>query len=299
MEILYIDEARISAYSKIQTSIYNLKPNSSDEEINKIINQIPPEYLNKKRDLMMICKIFAYYARCSSISNKRNSFLLFVKIMDPIKKLLRHQSSFFWNIFGGLFYFKLWMYEEGLISIEVIIQKLRLMETLPQIEYFLPEIKEKAPEIYEKEMKPRLRFTCTDEYINKIRQERKRYLQFLVNSNGYNDPLYSEIETNKLRLSIKRDDVHTFQKILSNLNLSVNSKICESPIENFLINSNEMTLIDFAIHCDSIKIFKFLFLNGATISEHNISDSILVRNYDIYHIIERKIENASSLSLKA
>lgn len=71
------DSSKISFYSQIQKSLCNLKPNSSDEEINILIQQIPKESFNNNEDLMVICQLFAYYPRNGSKRIRRNVFKLF------------------------------------------------------------------------------------------------------------------------------------------------------------------------------------------------------------------------------
>ena len=157
MESIFKNETKIKIYANIQKLLNNLKPNSPDKDITNLINQIPPDYLNQKEELMMICQLFAYYARNSLITIKGNAIKLFEKIMDPIKTHLQDESSFFWRIFGGIHYFKLWMHKNGLISMQEIIQKIRANNSIYIAEYFYPEIMEQEPEIYEKEIKPKLR----------------------------------------------------------------------------------------------------------------------------------------------
>lgn len=285
MENIFDNETKRIFFAKIQNSLYNLKVNSPDYDIQNIINQIPNNYLNQKEDLMLICCLFSYYTRNNLIKCKRNGIKLFEKIIIPIKKHMPNESTFLWKIFGGLNYFKLWMYEEGLISINTIIQKIR-NKSLYIVEYFFPEIIEKDPELYEKEIKPQLDKQYTEKDIIEFKELRKKHFKWLRDSNDFLDPLYKEIETNKLRLALKTDDIDSFQKILSNQNLSVDLKISESVIENFLIVPHKISLLEFAATFNSIKIFKFLIMNDATIPIRTIYCSITQRNYEIFHIVE-------------
>ena len=92
MESIFKNETKIKIYANIQKLLNNLKPNSPDKDITNLINQIPPDYLNQKEELMMICQLFAYYARNSLITIKGNAIKLFEKIMDPIKNYLQDES---------------------------------------------------------------------------------------------------------------------------------------------------------------------------------------------------------------
>ena len=146
MENILNDSATIKIYAAVQKKLCELEPNASEDEISKVIDLIPPNFLNQKEELMKICQLFSYIARNDRITKKGDTIKLFERIMQPIKTHLQDQSIFFWNIFGGILCFKLWLYEEGLITIDTIIQVLDESTT----EYFLPEIKEDYPDIYEK-----------------------------------------------------------------------------------------------------------------------------------------------------
>ena len=233
MEHIPIDESKINIYAKIQDSLCELLPNSSDESIDEIINQIPQNYLTQKEDLMMICQLFAYIARNNCQTKKGNAIKLFEKILDSIKQQFKNDSSFFWQIFGGILFLKHWFYEEGLIFIEDIVQRSRSDTTLTIAEYFLPEIIEKEPDFYDKELKAKFKDKLTEGYIENYKETRKKYFQWSRNSSNYNDPLYREIETNQFRYALKTDDVDTFQKILSNSNMSFNSQISELIYESY------------------------------------------------------------------
>ena len=168
MDKIFQDTTKIKKYIQIQNELCDLNSNANPEEIDKIINLIPPEYLNQTDELMVICQMFAYYARCHETSKKGNTFKLFQRILTQIKTHLQGESSFFWFISGGLFYLKLWMYENGLISIEKIIQESQSDFTSSVAEYFHPEIIEERPEIFENETKYRLKFSVTKESIEKL-----------------------------------------------------------------------------------------------------------------------------------
>ena len=114
------------------------------------------------------------------------------------------------------------MYRENLISIDHINLVIKRNNSPLTAEYFLPEIIEEEPEIFDKEIKHTISIPYSNESIEKFKQIREKHFKWIRYHHGdYNDPLYKEIETNQLRLSIKLDDVETFQRILSNTNLSL------------------------------------------------------------------------------
>ena len=257
-------------------------PNCKEEEIDRIIKLIPNSYITNKDDLLVICRIFGYYGRYALKTCIGNCIKLFERIIEPIKKHLQDQSSFFWDIFGGLNLFKLWMYEEGLITIDVIIQSAALDTSNTILEYFLPEIIEKEPFIYNMEFKKRIKTPPSIEFISEFKEIRKKLFEWYRQSNDFNDPLYREIEKDPLRLAIKTDDIGQFQSILSNLNTPINSEISESVLEQSLISKTKsINFIDYAIEYNSIKIFKYLIMNDAELTVRSDEYSIYSRNYEI------------------
>ena len=51
---LFQNDSRIKSYATIQRYLLDLKPNASDEDLQKLINSIPQSFLTNKEDLMMI-----------------------------------------------------------------------------------------------------------------------------------------------------------------------------------------------------------------------------------------------------
>lgn len=304
MDKIIQDETKIKIYGEIQKELCNLRPKASKEEIDKIIDLIPQSFLNQKEELMMLCHIFSYYARCNQTSKKGNALKLFQRIISPIKSNLQDESSFFWSIFGGHFYFKLWMHEEGLISIDKIIQCAQSDDTSAIAEYFFPEIMIERPEIFENETKYQLKIQYSPEAAAEFRELRKKHMKWLLESGDFHDPFYREIESNRLRLAIKTDDFESFQKILSNLNLSIDSKISESTLENFYFYPHEVPIIEYAMEFNAINIFKFLVIQNVNLTDNLVFGSIQSTNYEIIHVIESKMndkfkENALKSSLES
>lgn len=293
MENLFNDKTKVMQYAEIQNKLCNLTGNSSDEEIDNFIKEIPQQFLDQKEDLMIISQLIAYYGRNNLSINKRLVIKLFEKLKSYLQKHLQNESSFFWQILGGILFLKLWFYEENLITIEEIIQNCRNDRNLLVTEYFLPEIIEKETEIYEKEFKSKFDKEFSKEYLANFKEIRRKYFEWIRNSSDYTDPIYKEIESNKLRLSIKTDDVESFQKIISNLNISIDSEIMESIFEYFYRIQKNSKLIEYAIEYNSNKIIKYLLMNEADCSGC-LYISICQRNYDIFHIIESKMLQRTS-----
>lgn len=293
MENLFTDKTAINIFKQIQFDLLDLQTNSGEEEISDLINKIPSEILNDKDNLMVVCRLFSYYARDNLHQNVGNAVKLFYKIIEPLKMHLKHESSFFWSIFGSLLFFKLWMYEEGLITIEEIINATRqpnLERSNDTIEYFLPEIIEKEPEIFETEIKNKLDPSkYSKEHLTEHKELRKKYFEWIKNSNDFKDPFYREIEKDPLRYSIKTDDIDSFQRLLSNTNMNVDSTVTESIIENIGKDLKNASLISYAIEFSSLKIIKYLIMNNAKLNTRDVFRSVYQKNYEIIHLVESNI----------
>lgn len=298
MDSVLKDDTKVKLYAQIQHNLIELK-SGGDDEINNLISQIPDLFLTQKEDLMRICQLFSSYAINNVCKNRSAPIKLFEKILTPIKTYIQNESTFFWMIFADLNYFKLWMYEEGLINIEQIIQASRYDKSYSIAYYFIPEIYENEPNFFEEEFKyqilanKNLDINEKTDFIknntNKHKELRKKYFQWLRNSGDVNDQIYELFGPSQLRLSIKRDDIEMFQKIISNSNISINMYINDSFLENFF--NEPMSLIELAMQYNSMKIFKFLILNNVNIEDDYVillSLSININNYDMMHIIESK-----------
>ena len=274
MDNLFQDAMKIRIFAQIQERLITLDLNSTEKDIDFFLNQIPNNYLNKKDDLMTVCQLLAH------------SINIFDRLMNKIKIYLFDERNFLWNIFGGHFYFKLLMYEEGILTIDDIVYHAQEDSSYYTAEYFSPEIFNKVPEIYEKELKYKLRKPLTKSDIEKFKEKRSKHIQWLRRSSDYADPLYREIEDDPLRLAIKTDDIDTFQKIVSNQNLPLDSTINENIFDNYCRIYTELRILDYAVRHGSIKIFKFLVMNDVNFYDDIISDAFSCNNYEIFHITE-------------
>lgn len=288
---IFTDECKINCFANIQINLCNLNNNANDDDIKELINEIPQIYLNDKENLEIVCELFAKYARNQPPSKKKNSIKLFDRIKPFMKTHLKGESAFFWKIFGGLYFFKYWMYEEGFISIEYIIQYIQRYNNIDDFQYFLPEIIEQEPEVFNKELKHLFNLPLSMDEILKFKEILSKHLKWIKESGDYNDHIYSEIEKNKLRLAIKRDDIDTFQHILSRTNLSINSEIKEFICDNFLIASSNMSLFEYAIYHEAQKIINFMIMNNVQLTRFVIFSSCETFNLDLIHFCELKMNS--------
>ena len=95
---------------------------------------------------------------------------------------------------------------------------------------------------------------------------RQKYINWICESGDYNDPVYREIETDKLRYTIATDDIDSFQKIISQSNIYINLKIRESIIQNSHLYNVSESLLEFALEYQAFKISKFLIMNDVKYS---------------------------------
>lgn len=290
MNNLFKNEIKIKLYSKIQKGLHNLKSNASDDEIREIFTILPSNFFDEKDNLIMICQLFGMVGRYRRPMG-RVVIKLFESILNIIKRDLQNESSIIWSFFGGCFYFKLWMYKEGLIDMEQIILASQNDNSSKTAEYFLPEIIQYDRELFEKEIKHKFPiFSSEESYsqesIQKLISLREKHFIWLKESGDFSHESYREIEKDPIRYAIKTDDISSFQTLLSQSNLSIDSTIQESIIENFLRVQTELHIIEYTINYNSIKIFKFLMMNGAKLNLNVIDYAIHSNNYDIIHIVE-------------
>ena len=183
---IFQNESKIKIYSQIQENLINLEFNSADESIFQVINKIPDRLLKNKEDLMTICSIFSFYGSIS-FHSFRNCAKLFEYILPSIKIYLQNESSFLWEIFGNLSYFKLWMHEEELISIDQVILSVQNTSNSSVVEYFLPEIINEFPEAYEKEIKFILKKDVSNDDINQFKKLRTKRNKWMWDSFQFSD----------------------------------------------------------------------------------------------------------------
>ncbi|KAK8838653.1 hypothetical protein M9Y10_032689 [Tritrichomonas musculus] len=284
---IFQNEMMLKLYVRIQKNLLDLEPNSSDESILQVINQIPDNILKNKDDLMTICSLFSYYGSIS-FQTFRNCIKLFDYINPLIKTYLKNESSFLWEIFGKLLNMKLLMHEEGLITIDQIILSSRRDFSSSTASYFLPEIFNEFPAFFSKGTKhlfvPFENFTKDD--ISELKRERTKQIKWIRDSYNFFDINYRQIEKDQLRLSIKIDDIDTFQKVVSGRNLPFETKVKKSMFDF----TDEMTLIEYSAYYNAMNIFKFLIMNDADVQNNSIFYSIRNRNFELFHIIESSLK---------
>lgn len=292
-------DMKLSSYAKIQRSLCELKPDSNDSDIDQLISQIPKNFLKQKDDLKVICELFAHFSFFCSVKKKRIAIKLFDKIKNPIKELLNDESNFFWLITGKLLFFKYWMYENGMISIEQIIFGAQRTGSKSIIEYFLPEIYSLKREIFDKEIQFKYQKPFSQNSIDEIKEIRSKYLKWLLKSADFNDPMYKEIDKDPLRLAIKKDDIDSFKQIYSKSKLTVNSTITDTLFCDYIFYDQSETLLVFAAFYGSNKIFKFLINKGIDESSYQIliQSCLSSNNKEMFQLLMNKVDENAKKTL--
>lgn len=143
-------------------------------------------------------------------------------------------------------------------------------------------------------------------FINEIKEENKQFYQYAI-SKEKNRKMLKEINQekhNELRMKgrnhhqiaeiIRNDDIEQFQEIISQNNISLNSRIPYSFYEDCQIisaKSDMPFLIDYASFFSSIKIFKFLWINDIKGNLATFNYAIAGGNYEIIHLLESVHKN--------
>lgn len=102
----------------------------------------------------------------------------------------------------------------------------------------------------------------------------------------------------KVALLIRSDDVLSFQKVHSSTNLNLDTKI-NSNYENCEFSERNPSLIEYSALFGAVNVFKYLLLNGATLTENLSQFAVTGGNYEIIHILEQngsKFNNLSALN---
>ena len=60
---LFKDEAKINLCAKFQKLLCNLTTNSTDADVDKVFELLPPNYLTDRDNLFMICQLIGNFAR--------------------------------------------------------------------------------------------------------------------------------------------------------------------------------------------------------------------------------------------
>lgn len=242
---------------------------SPDCDVNEFIPLIPDFFFQSKIQLIQlfssICSL--HFTRtnhrdfCSKlIETLLPRFLLFISKAE-LASMFEFQSKDLYLRF----------FELGIITVDEILEKLKLFQDEEYFLYFHDIIEEQSKSDFDI-LKNKYQKALNDNDLRDFKIRRKI---------GKNDT--------PIALSIREDDVDKCQTIMSSSNIGFNSRIPYSLYETLgTVNrkSNMPYLLEYAAFFGSIKCFKYFIMNNAPITEHLVSFAIFGGNVEIIHICE-------------
>ncbi|KAK8836363.1 hypothetical protein M9Y10_039706 [Tritrichomonas musculus] len=253
------DEANYEV--KFQCIVKKCDEIKNDDKISKI-----------KSMLHLLSKISDNYHYTADFFNKINRVLQLFK--DEMKKKFTNIDIF--NIFKRNKRILLFLFDEKIITFDEKIAKMMTKDKYMKSEYpsyFSPEIK---PFVKSKWF-PKDGLTSfyieNDEWLeDKCFYEKRK--------NGQNDDLICQF--------IQKDLIDDFITYVNKNSYSLKYKIKSSIYEtnNFLLEKEETTLIEYAAFYGSIQIFNYLRLNGIELTSSLWNFAIHGKNAEIIHLLE-------------
>ncbi|KAK8886539.1 hypothetical protein M9Y10_042003 [Tritrichomonas musculus] len=265
----------------LQNKILKINESNVDELKKKIKDS---GILNNKSNCRFVLDALssAFYAR-------PGSFDFYIDIIDSIKEDIQKyftSDELFFDFFI-LNNARLKLYQIGLIDLTTF-AKIREVDT-ETIIFFSPEILkliETQPDM--------MRGT----YFKKIKSQIIKYSE-KIKSNEIARHSTISFSEDKISKIIESDSISEFQSIISQTNLSINSKIQLSDEVQFVLPSNNPSLIEYSMFFNSIEIFKFLLLNSAQMDKcDSPCFAVAGGSYDVIHQLEQKniiADNKTSL----
>lgn len=220
---------------------------------------------------------FSILLRCinQSFEMRPLSFSFYLEIIKSTKKQI---ETFFssYELISDLIqnnFLRFKLYEYGIISISTIICYLKQARNdLNLFFVFAFEIEKNEKALFRSYMCQSYKFR---EYIKSITKE--QHLELL--SKG--------LSQEKIAFLIRSNDSVGFQSFHSSTNTNLDQKL-NSFYENSLFSfENNISLIEYAALFGAVDVFKYLILNGATVSCDLPKFSIIGGNYEIIHILEQ------------
>lgn len=133
----------------------------------------------------------------------------------------------------------------------------------PLISSKMPEFFDKQCELFTKQLETFGTFFEAKDFLTRLSELRDNNWQLFYKQSETNYPLYS------IQSIIKMDDIDSFQKKAAEINFDINQETKIHSYENILFPEVKPTLLQLAAYYGSIKIFKFILLNGADLKIKN------------------------------
>ena len=241
----------------------------NEENIDKLIL-----FLEKKKVFsdQILCR-FLLSSIATAFQTRHESFNAIIELMKNIgEKILIFFDSddLFYNFFTTNLV-RLGLYRIGLINISSILK----LKDIENLSFFAPEIKEHL-----------------DEYMSNLKQIDREKLEKALQKKRAESLVFSDDLFAKI---IETDDVVEFQNHLSQTNAGVNYTLQTTDNAEYYLPSKSPALIEYAMFFRSKEIFKYLFNNGAKLSQDYAAVyAIAGGDYDIIHIIAQKDPNLFS-----
>lgn len=145
-----------------------------------------------------------------------------------------------------------------------------IMPTAYLFLYFAPLISSEMPEFFDKhcalftkQLETFGTFFEAKDFLTRLNELRDNNWQFFLKQSDTNYPLYS------IQSIIKLDDIDAFQKKAAEINFDINQETKIHSYENIVFPEVKPTLLQLSAYYGSMKIFKYILLNGADLKIKN------------------------------
>ncbi|OHT04194.1 hypothetical protein TRFO_28364 [Tritrichomonas foetus] len=97
---------------------------------------------------------------------------------------------------------------------------------------------------------------------------------------------------------IRKDDIHTFQQILSESNIDINCQFQFFDNEKYFVFKNiSLSMLEYSAFYGSIQIFKFLWIQkGIKFGSNLLKCAVCGNNFDVIHLLESELKTKFDFS---
>ena len=264
----------LSKMKDIYCSIINIIENETDEDCNICESSIFLDLNDKKHLLKEILNIILH------IGNNHHRFPGF---FTQIEKIILSLKEEILQNFTNIEIFNIFKTNKRILLILIESKIIEIDKTIAQL-----IIKEKPNQFYfYVEIKPFL-----DEAKNPIIIEDELNIFYKKRRIGENDSYLCEL--------IRNDSVEEFISYVNRACISLSNSIIKSSIyetNQFLLDRENINLIEYSLFYGSIQIFKYLCFNGVRLSSSLWLFAIHGKNPELIHYLEENIVNDDNFSM--
>ncbi|KAK8860503.1 hypothetical protein M9Y10_012168 [Tritrichomonas musculus] len=234
----------------------------------KPVPEIPKIFFSSKNEFMKLITTIQ-----TALFTRYSNYNYYEKIIDQI---LPYINSYFNS--DEIYYFsilnriKLYFYRKGLITIDTVIRKAKASKVVANI--FAYEIYQERPEDFN------YFFQSKDQFLKE--NEFPSFDAFLEFRDKW-------INKDSISIVIREDNPDKLRDLISKNNISYDYKIPYSYFEDrlcFFKKKDMPNIIDYSALHGSIKIFKYLLMNDAKITDKTMEFAVYGGSYEIIHILE-------------